>query len=211
MTLDAEEKDQVDQVKAWFKQYGLLVLAVAAIVIMAFLAWQRYEQMHERATAHASKRYEQLLDSMAANDTVSTQKYAGYLIDRYPNSTYAKLALLLLARSDIAAGQYALAATKLQSVMDSAPVPALRAIARLRYARSLIQMHQPETALSILQKLESKDYVAAAEEVKGDALNAMHNVMGAKQAYQNALNALPESAVNRSLLQMKLNNLANDA
>lgn len=210
MVLDAEEKYQVDQIKAWFKQYGLTLLVSIVVVIAAFVGWQRWQQMNERAIVHASKRYEQLLDSMAANDTVASQKNADYLINRYPHSTYAKLATLLLAHAAIEASDYPLAQQKLKWVMDTASVPSLRAIARLRYARLWIQMNQPETALTVLTTIDSDEYRAPAEEIKGDAYNAMGNIEAAKQAYQQALHALPDSALNRPLLQMKYNNMAND-
>jgi predicted negative regulator of RcsB-dependent stress response len=211
MTLDAEEKHQVDQVKTWFKAYGKVIAIVIVVALVVFLVWQRWHQMHERSTAHASLHYEKLLDSMAANDADSAQKAASYLIDRYPASTYAKLATLLLARNAVASGDYAAASQKLQWVMDTAKVPSLRAIARLRYARLQIQLQQPKTALTVLQKIESDDYQAAAEEIKGDAFVALQDSTAAKGAYQNALNALPVSAVNRPLLQMKFNNIAVDA
>lgn len=211
MTLDGEEKYQVDQVKAWFKNYGTAVLVGVLVVVVGLLSYQRWQQMHERAIVHASLHYEKLLDSMAVNDAVSAQKAAAYLIDRYPKSTYAKLATLLLARNAIALGNYPDAMIKLKWVMDSAKAPTLQAIARLRYARLQIQMKQPEAALTTLQKIESADYQAPAEEIKGDAFVALNNLIGAKSAYQNALNALPVSAMNRSLLQMKFNNIATDA
>ena len=211
MALDVEEKHQVDQLKSWFKEYGAAILIGAVIAALSFFGWQRWQQMHERSIVHASLHYEKLLDSMALNDTAGAQKAADYLIDRYPHSTYAKLATLLLARNAIAVGNYPLAEQKLKWVMESAKLPTLQAMARLRYARLQIEMKQPEAALTTLQKIESNDYLAPAEEIKGDAFVAMHNFLGAKQAYKNALTALPVSAMNRSLLQMKFNNIAIDA
>ncbi len=211
MALDMEEKLQVDQLKTWFKTYGKGVLLSIFLVVVIFLSWQRYQQMQERAIAHASLHYEHLLDAMAANDPVTAQQSAHYLIERYPHSTYAKLATLLLARNAIANGAYPEAMEKLKWVMQQASSPTLQAIAGLRYARLQLTMKQPEAALTSLQTIASADYLAPILEIKGDAFMALHNESAAKQAYQNALDILPVSAMNRSLLQMKYNNIAIDA
>lgn len=211
MILDAEEKHQVDQIKIWFKSYGTAVVVGILIATALFLGYQRWQQMNERSIVHASRHYEQLLDSVSAKDDVAAQKHADYLINRYPKSTYAKLATLLLAHTNIDKGKYAEAMTQLKWVMDKASVPSLRAIARLRYARVQVQQGQATAALTTLQSMDAAEYLAPAEEIKGDAYVAMHNDLGAKQAYQNALQALPETALNRPLLQMKLNNIATDA
>lgn len=210
MILDAEEKHQVDQLKGWFKSYGTAVLVGILVATALFLGYQRWQQMDERSIVHASRHYEQLLDSVSVKDEVAAQQHADYLINRYPKSTYAKLATLLLAHTNIMNGKYPEAMVQLKWVMDNASVPSLRAIARLRYARLQIQQGQATDALTTLQSMDAAEYLAPAEEIKGDAYVALHNETGAKLAYQSALQALPETALNRPLLQMKLNNIATD-
>ena len=46
-TYDLEEQEQLDELKAWWKQYGNLVvnvLTVAAVVVIAWQGWKWYQR-----------------------------------------------------------------------------------------------------------------------------------------------------------------------
>lgn len=207
MTLDVTEQQEWESLKEWFKEYGPAILIGIVVAVIIYFGWQRWADMRERSLEHASSHYEQLLDYMASNDSANAEKAANYLIGRYPKSSYAKLATLLLARNAIATGHYDDAKQKLTWVMKTASVPSIRQVARLRLARLDIAMKQPAEALSLLQEVEIADYRAPTMEVMGDAYIAENNIQQARQAYQQALTLLPPSAVNRPFLQMKLDDL----
>jgi len=207
MALDIEEQQQIEQVKKWLAEYGLtLVVAIIGAIILLF-GYQRWSQMHERMMEHASVRYEQLLDNLAQNKIIAADQSAAYLIKRYPHSTYARLAELLIARRDISLNQYADATQKLTEVMQHGNVASLREIARLRLARLEIQQQQPQKALDTLKDVDANAFLASVAAVRGDAYAALNNTAMARQSYQQAIMGLPEAAILRSMTIMKLNNL----
>jgi predicted negative regulator of RcsB-dependent stress response len=40
MALDLEEQEQVEELKAWWKQHGNMVAAVVVAVAVGFIGWQ---------------------------------------------------------------------------------------------------------------------------------------------------------------------------
>lgn len=209
MVMDIEEQQQVEEVKKWLVENVPSLIITILIVAILLFAYQRWNQMRERAMDHASYRYEQLLDDLAANKTDEANHAAAYLIKRYPHSTYAKLAEILLAKRDVDQQKYADAESKLTDVMEHANVSAVKEIARLRLARLQVQLQHPEEALNTLKDIDAKEYLPAANAVKGDAYTLMNKPDMAKVSYQQAVAGLPEGAILRSIVSMKLNNLPN--
>lgn len=208
MALDVEEQQQVEQVKKWLAEYGLtLIIAVIGAAVLLF-GYQRWTQMRERAMEHASVRYEQLFDDLAANQTQAADNAAAYLIKRYPTSTYAKLADLLLANRAIKEGDFADAQKKLLLVTDTSGVAAIKEIARIRLARLQLQLNQPQAALDTLKKMDAQEFLPTVAAVRGDAYAALKNNNMARDAYQQALAGLPEGAILRPIIAMKLSDLS---
>lgn len=208
MTEYMTDQEQLDQIKKFWKQYRVSIIIGLIVGVIVLMSWRHWQFLRVRALEHASVRYEQLLTSVANDDNEKAMQQAGYLVGRYPESSYAKLATLLLARNAIYQGNYADAEEKLRWVMDSGKVPAFRQIARLRLARLLLQQNKSDAALVLVDKLDDKNYQAAADEIRGDILIKMHKPDEARKAYANALALLPDMATTRPLLQMKLDNLA---
>jgi predicted negative regulator of RcsB-dependent stress response len=207
MALDVEEQQQVEQVKKWVAEYALTLIVAVVLAAIVLFGYQRWSAVHERALAHASHRYAQLLDDLAANRTQEANQAAEYLIKRYPRTTYAKLAELLLAQRDVSQQKFSDAVTKLQDVMLHANIATIRETARIRLARIQLQLNQPQATLDTLKDTDAPNYLPTVSAVRGDAYVALNNAEAAKQAYQQAAAGLPEQSILRSLVLMKLNNL----
>lgn len=207
MALDIEEHQQVEQLKQTVKEYGPSVLIGIGLAAVLLFGYQHYSKIRERAYDHASIRYEQLLDALAANKTQAANVAANYLIKRYPKSDYAKLAELLLAQRDITESQFSSANMRLKDVMEHGHTPAIKEIARLRLARLQIQQNDAKAALSTLSAVDAKEYLPLVSSVRGDAYAKLHQANDARQAYQQALTGIPEGAMLHSLVALKLNNL----
>ncbi len=207
MALDIEEQQQVEQVKKWLAEYGLTLIVSILVAVVLLFGYQRWSGMRERAMNHASVRYEQLLDDLAVNKTEAADQAANYLIMRYPRSTYAKLAELLLAQRDVNEGKFEEARSKLESAAARGSIPAVKEIARLRLARLQLQLNQAQAALDTLSRIDTPEYLPTASAVRGDAYLMLNKVDLARQAYQQAVTGLPDGAMLRSIVSMKLNDL----
>jgi predicted negative regulator of RcsB-dependent stress response len=206
------EQEQIEQLKAWIKQYGFTVLAgivIALIMVSIWHAWQNYQT---RILTHASGVYDEMLTARAQNDGTSLENarvQADKLITHYPRTPYAQFAAFMLARDAIAHQKYPEAIKQLTWVVDHGSDSSLKQIAKLRLARILITENKSRDALSTLTDVEDDNFKGLIEEVKGDAYLQLKENNNAKTAYQLALNALPkDEAAEKPLLQMKLDNLA---
>ena len=54
MALDLEEQEQVEELKAWWKQHGGLVAAAVVAAALTFAGWQGWRWYQANQAAHAS-------------------------------------------------------------------------------------------------------------------------------------------------------------
>lgn len=206
------EQEQVEQLKAWIKQYGLTVLTGVAIAFVAVSGWRHWQEYQNNILTQASGIYDSMLDAR----TIATDKSladvttkAKQLMAEYPKTPYAPLASMMLARDAVTHQNYAEATKQLTWVIDHSNNNSLREIARLRMARIAIAEKKPETAIETLKTVEDQNFAGLIEEVKGDAYLRLNESTKAKAAYELALKQLPQDELtNRPLLQMKLDNVA---
>lgn len=202
------DAEQIEQLKRIWREYGIAIVIGIVLAVIVGATWRIYIHHRERTLAHASMRYEQLLTNVVNGNTSDVALEANRLMNRYPNTPYASLAALQLARQDIYIANLPDAEDKLRWVFKSGSSPALREIARIRLARVLLAENHPQQALDLLSGGRDSSFAAAAWEIKGDALLALGKPADAKIAYKNALSTFPGIEVIRPLLQMKLDNLA---
>ena len=73
MAYDLEEQEQLDTLKAWWKQYGNLITWLLIIVLSAFAAWTAWNNYQSNQSTQASQLYDELQKSMAAKDNAKVQ------------------------------------------------------------------------------------------------------------------------------------------
>ncbi len=202
---DLEEQEQLAELKAWWKQYGnLIVVAIcAALVVLAgYRMWHRYQAAQ---AVQASAIYAELQKAAAANDTRKVREAAGQLIEQYPRALYAALGALVSAKVHFEAGDAKTARAQLQWVIDHASDPGVQAIARLRLASVLLDERAYEDALQVLAAKRPPSFEPLFEALRGDVLLAQGKAADARTAYQSALAQLqPKDESARELIQMKL-------
>jgi predicted negative regulator of RcsB-dependent stress response len=206
------EEEQIEQLKNWIKQYGLSVLAGAALAVVLVTCWHYWEKYQQRQLTHASGIYDEMLTARAQNTPTSVsdaQTQAEKLLTHYPKTPYAQLAAFMLARDEVLQQHYPEALKQLNWVIDHGKSTAMRDIARLRSARIFITQGKSSEALEILKDINDKSFMGLADEIKGDAYLAASKPADAQKHYQLALQELPKAEVaERPLLQMKLDNIA---
>ena len=80
----------------------------------------------------------------------------------------------------------------------------MQQLARLRYARILMQKNQPKQALSILQVIDDSAFLPMIDERKGDVYTAMGQRSQAQQYYQQAKLKFAAMGLSDALLQLKM-------
>jgi len=205
---DLEEQEQLAELKAFWKQYGNLIVLAASLVlavVAAYWGWNRYQASQ---TARAGAMYAELQKAAAANDAKKVRDLAGTLIETHPRTLYAALGALISARVHFSAGDLKTARAQLQWVVDNVRDREVQAIARLRLANVLIDEQAYDEALKVLAAKPEPSFEALFEELRGDVLVAQGKRAEARAAYQAALaKAPPDDAPTRELIQLKLDAL----
>ena len=98
MALDLEEQEQVEELKAWWRQHGGLISAVVLAVAVGFAGWQAWRWYQASQAAQASVLYDTVSKAAQANDAKALRDSTGTLIESYPRTMYASMGALVAAR-----------------------------------------------------------------------------------------------------------------
>lgn len=204
---DLEEQEQIDALKAWWRQHGrlLIVAAVAAIAAAGAVSGWRYYK--DSQAAKASQLYATLEKAVRANDVKQVKEVAGQLIDQYGGTAYGPMAALAAAKADFDAGGSTSAARRLEWAAEHGRDEEVRAVARLRLASVRLDEKKYDEALKLLEAKHPESFTGMYADLRGDALLALGKAAEAKAAYKLALEKLPAQSNYRLLVQIKLDGL----
>jgi len=136
---------------------------------------------------------------------VAIGKLADQLKAEFSGSGYAQFAALLKAKLAVDNKELDLAAAELQWAMDSDPTPETERLVRLRLARVEAARGNLDSALQMVQGIDSADMKSAYEEAKGDFYLQQGNTAAAYTAYESALAANQSSdTMISNILQLKI-------
>jgi predicted negative regulator of RcsB-dependent stress response len=187
MALDLEEQEQVEELKAWWKQHGNMITAVVVAVAVGFAGWQGWRWYQASQSAHASALYETVTKAVQANDAKALRDAAGTLVESYPRTLYASMGALVAARYYFDRNDLKSAKAQLAWVIERAPSADFKDLARLRLAAVLLDEKAYDEALKTLESKTSAAYEAQYAALRGDVLVGMNQVQPAKASYKLAL------------------------
>jgi predicted negative regulator of RcsB-dependent stress response len=202
-----EEQEELDKLKAWWKNYGNSVvfgIALGAAILVGFRYWTQHTET-QRQTAAAL--YDRMFQDFHAKKSADTIQAGESLMNEYSSTPYAGMAGLLLARLDFESGDAAKARERLQWVLKNADDAAVLHAARLRLARIHLDSGDKEAALALLAVKDRAGFEAEYEELKGDIHRAEGRRQEALAAYREALKFLPAESPYAPILNMKLDDL----
>jgi predicted negative regulator of RcsB-dependent stress response len=187
MALDLEEQEQVAELKAWWNQYGNLIVAALVAAALAFAGWQAWRWYESRQAAQAGALYDSLARAAQAGDAKALRDAGGSLIENYPRTLYASMGAFTAARFYFDRNDVKNAKLQLQWVLEHAPSDDFRDLARLRLASVLLDEKAGDEALKLLEEKHGAAYDAQYAALKGDVLVAKNQAAEARAAYKLAL------------------------
>ncbi|MED5619238.1 YfgM family protein [Ideonella sp. BN130291] len=202
--LDLQEQEQLDELKAFWKQYGNLITWVLILVLGAFAAWNGWNWYQREQAGKASAMFDELERAAQAGDAEKAGKVFSDLKARYPRTAFAEQGGLLAAKVQYEKGQADGAKATLAWVADNATENEYKTIARLRLAGVLLDQKQYDEALKQLASASGKEFEALVADRRGDVLLAQGKKDDAKAAYQAAWKAMDEKLEYRRLVDAKL-------
>lgn len=201
MDVHLNERDQVEQLKKWWNQYGLIGILTIVLGVGGNYAWTYYQSRQVEHAQNASIVYEQMKGSLAKNDINEFKTRANYILENYKKTPYAALASFTLSSEALKENKLEDAKYYLKFVLDNHNKTHLRQIARIRMARILLAQQAYNDALSTLAKVDDKTFMPMIEEVRGDVYLAQGDSKKANLAYKSALETL--STGDNPVLRMK--------
>ncbi|MCM2680135.1 YfgM family protein [Echinimonas agarilytica] len=197
MELYQTEEQQVEAIKSFWRTYGGQILAGVVIGLGGIYGFRYYQDTQVQDAAEAAAAFAQ------AGDTAQLETF----VSEYKDSSYAVIAELKLAKTEIEAGEYDKAAGMLDAVVKSATVSeSIKTVARIRLARVNIERGQLDAAITDLQSQWPETVSGEVKALLGDALVLKGDTAAARTAYQEAL--MSPSLSNAADIQIRLDDLA---
>ncbi len=201
--MDETEQQQIDEMKAWWSEYGNYVIAGIVIAVGLIIGFNLYKSNKLEAQVAASELFEDLSGYVADGDLEDAESVAGQLASNYANTAYAAQSRLAMARLYMDNNRDEDAATALRELLEMRGHGPLKHIGRTRLARILLYQEKPQDVLDLLEGQDNEAFAGLYAEARGDAHVALGQFAEADEAYREAL-AAGGGTVNAGLVQMKL-------
>lgn len=201
------EEQQVEELKSWWKENSKVIIATFVLVIGGVFGWRYWQSEQINSRMLTSNSYEQVLQAYQQNPQANgalLQKF----VDDNPKSSYAVFALFEQAKSAVAQNDLSLAESSLQQAVTISQDSNLKSIAALRLAELQVQQQKYDAAQSMLNAVSDSAWQGSKQQLLGDILLAKGDGAAAKTAYQQALSNENLNSLDRQLLQLKVDSLA---
>jgi predicted negative regulator of RcsB-dependent stress response len=207
MAYDLEEQEQLEAIKAWWRQYGNLIVSAVLAVAVGVAGWQGWRYYRYQQSTGASTLYGQLEVAARENDAKRVRDIAAEIVDRYGSTPYGGLAALASAKAAFTTGDLAAAESQLRWAASHAKEQEHRDVARLRLAGVLLDEKKPDDALKALEEKPVDTYAPLYADMRGDILVAQGKKAEAAAQYRAALEKLEPSSAYRQVVEVKLDAL----
>lgn len=187
--MNTTDKEQIQILKDWWKKNSSAVLMALLVFAITNYGWRYFQQHKNKIAAKTSLGYTQMLTAVEQKKTDEAVLMGKKLIQEQPKSVYAGMAGLTLAKIYVQKQDLKAAQTQLEFVINKTSDSAFKQIAKVRLARVLLELKQPQKALDILATVSDVAYNAEIKEISADALLALGKNAEAKKAYQEAANS----------------------
>jgi len=198
------EKEQIDQMRSWWSEYGGYVIGGLGLGIALLAGLNYYQDNRLEAQLQGSALYETLIGHVASGGLEEAEVVAAELDAEYASTSYAAQGKLVLARLYMDKNRDQDAADVLGELVASDSDEALKHVARARLARILMYQGKAQEVVDLLEGQESAAFSATYNELLGDAYHALGRIEDAQVAYQTVLlDPISQGTVDQQLVQWK--------
>lgn len=205
MAAHLEEQQELDNFKYFWKSTGRWLFALLIAAALGYLGYTMYKSHKASQSQEAAEVLAKIVDKMQAKASqAEVNADLTNLQQNYPDSIAAAQATLMAAATEYDARRYDVAEGHLNWVLKNQKTPLVQALAAQRLGIVLLQQKKYDAAIAALNTKVEADFEPLLLEAKGDVYAAQNKTKEATQSYQQALEKLPKDAIERELLQMKL-------
>ncbi len=206
--LDLQEQEQLDALKAFWKQYGNLITWLLTLVLGAFAAWNGWQWYQRDQGVKAGAMYDEVDKAVQQGDADKAGRLFAELRDRYSRTAFVPQAGLAVAKLQLDKAKTDEAKASYAWVAQNAGEEEYQTVAQLRLAGIHLDAKQYDEALKALDAAKAPTFAALVADRRGDVLLAQGKRAEAVAAYQIAWKALSPTLDYRRLVEAKLTSLA---
>jgi predicted negative regulator of RcsB-dependent stress response len=204
---DLSEKEQLERIREWWRENGWYVVGGIGLGFALLFGWNQWNAYQEGQRAEASSLYQSFLGAAERDNVGAAEELLEALRARHADSPYVDNAGLMMGRLHFRLSDPERAAASLREVMQGSRDREMSLIARLRLARILAHQGQYSEALTLARVSEPGQLAARFSELRGDVHAALGEFDAARGAWLQALVEPGAELLDRTLLQLKLNDL----
>ncbi|HET7650117.1 MAG TPA: tetratricopeptide repeat protein [Gammaproteobacteria bacterium] len=205
------DKEQAERLKKWWLDNYRSILAGIIIALIIIGGWRYWQHRVQTRAVSASALFNKMNDALVANNGAEALRLKDQLTGEYSDTPYAAQAALAIARYDIENNKPDDSMDMLTWAIQHSKDQNLVLLAKLRLARVKLAVGDAQAALAALNVTDAGGFAALYDDVRGDAYVKLGDTDKARAAYQQALAKWTDDMGDKSLIQMKLNNLAGGA
>ncbi|MGM9488406.1 YfgM family protein [Ideonella sp. YS5] len=205
--LDLQEQEQLDELKAFWKQYGNLITWGLTLVLAAFAALNGWNWWQRDQGAKAGAMFDELDRAVQSANAEQAGRVFNDMKERYSRTAYTAQAGLLAAKLQADKGQGDAAQASLAWVAEHAADDEYKSLAHLRLSTLLLDKKAYDEALKEVDQVKSPEFAALADDRRGDILMAQGKKDEAVKAFQAAWKAMNEQLDYRRVVESKLTSL----
>lgn len=199
--LDLQEQEQLDNLKAFWAQWGNLITTVLTLALLAYAGWNAWIWYQRDQGQKASVLYENVEQLLEAQQVDKAAQLLGEMQKQAPKAVYTTQATLLVANAmaDAAKAQPLLSWAATQGQPQD-----LRDLANLRLAGLHLEAKRAAEAELALAAIQSEAYAALVADRRGDLALLAKDSAKAKEQFSKAYLGLDADLPYRRLVEAKL-------
>ena len=207
MSLDLEEQEQVDALKAWWAKYGNLVTWTLIALMGVFAGYTLYDRYQRDQSSKAAVIFDEMDKAVKAKDLVKVERVMADLKEKFPRTAYGQMAGLASAKALYEGGKKEAAEAALKWTAENAIEDEYKSLAKLRLAGLLLDRKAYDEALALVATPASAAFAPLYADRRGDVLLAQGKREEARAEFKKAFDGLEKSVNYREVVELKLNSL----
>lgn len=186
MAYTAADREQIDEIKQWWKEYGRVISVALVIGLLIGGGWKYWQYYRNKQASSASQIYQAMQQAVFKKQSGVVTQYAKQLQSQYGGTVYAALGGLVAAKSAVQAQQYHEAQEQLSWVAKHARQGTIQELGQVRLASVQLQLKEPAAALTTLQKIKGDTYAGLIAQTRGQAYLMLGQSAQAQAAFAKA-------------------------